>query len=581
MIAALSLLAPFLASSGSPSPGTPPNILVLVADDLGVDSVAVYAEGADLPSTPRIDALASGGLLFRNAWSQPVCTPTRSAMMTGRHAFRTGMGWLAVNDVPGSALPLAEFIVPEVLDLAGSGYAHAAIGKWHMGNGEVGGPLAPNLAGFSHFAGSETNLSDYYNWTKVVDGVQSVSSNYATTETVDDALAWINAQTTPWYCYVAFHAPHTPFHAPPSNLHSVDLTTPSDRLYFKAMVEALDTEIGRLLDTLPSAVLDDTMVIFVGDNGTKQSITVAPFDRTHGKGTLYEGGVNVPLIVSGPQVSQPGEVRGLVTTADLFDTVLNLAGLGPGEVPPGAGEDSTSITPYFANPALPSLRSSVYAEMFRPNGPNLRPPNYVLWPTLPASICQDDVGFGGPGLSSLTVCGPPLFQGYLDSDQDATLLLSNAPVSSPGFLFLGYDLLPEPFGGGFIAPGANAQVLPFTTTAAGSLSIPIPPDPSVLGPAYYQTAVVDVSAVDGYDISNAVAVNTGPPDQEAIRSLTHKLILDNQTGDEAFFDLEADPFEQVNLLGGVLTQDQTEAYLALRQELFDLRPAPQLLRGGG
>ena len=85
----------------------------------------------------------------------------------------------------------------------------------------------------------------------------------------------------------------------------------------------------------------------------------------------------------------------------------------------------------------------------------------------------------------------------------------------------------------------------------------------------------------GYDISNAVAVNTGPPDQEAIRNTTHKLILDNKTGDEAFFDLEVDPFEQNDLLQGTLSQDQTEAYLSLRQEIFDLRLPPQLVRGGG
>ena len=583
--ALLPLLLPILAHTPATEGGsTPPNVLVLLADDIGVDSVAVYAEGDDLPSTPNLDALAAGGLLFRNAWSSPVCSPSRAGLLTGRHSFRHGVGWLTTPDVLSSALPLSELTIPEVLDLAGSGYVHAAIGKWHLGNASVGGPLAPNDAGFGHFSGSLSNLLppfDYFTWPKVVDGVSSTSTNYVTTETVDDAIAWISGQSSPWFCYVAFHAAHSPFHAPPSSLHSVDLTTPTNRLYYKAMVEALDTEIGRLLASLPPGVGDDTMVIFAGDNGTSAKVTVPPFDVNHAKGTLYEGGINVPLIVSGPLVSAPAEVRGLVTVTDLFATVLGIAGLTKSQVPSPAGQDSVSLTPYFTNPNL-TLREFVYTEVFRPNGPRSRPAGVVLYPSVPSFVCQDDVGFGGPGTATLTVCGEPLFGGKLDSDTNAVLSLVGAPPSSAGILYISSTYNPVPWSGGTLVGGTSGQSFPFFTDATGRFTMPVLPDETALGPAYHQLAVVDPAQPAGYAISNAVSVETLGTDMEVARTEHYKLVLDNKTGDQAFFDLVADPFEQVELLtAGPLGVQEIAAYNYLKAKIFELRPPGTTIGSGG
>src|SRR6185436_9712292 len=200
----------------------PGNVLVLIADDLGAYSLAAYGPGADLPPTPTIDRLAATGVVFRNAWSQPMCSPTRATIQTGRYGFRTKIGVNISACCNDPALPREEVTLPAMLDLGTGGVtAHAMFGKWHLGSNPVGGDLAPNLAGYGHFAGSmDGQLADYFRWRKTVDGAVTISTRYATSACVDDALAWIRQQPERWVCVVAFSAPHTPFHAPPARLHT-------------------------------------------------------------------------------------------------------------------------------------------------------------------------------------------------------------------------------------------------------------------------------------------------------------------------------------------------------------------------
>src|SRR6185436_880665 len=154
-------------------------------------------------------------------------------------------------------------------------------------------------------------LPDYYNWTKLTNGVSSTVTTYATTETVSDAINWLDTlpANKPFFLWLAFNAPHTPFHKPPDSLHTVSGLTgiPFDikqhpELYFKAMIEAMDKETGRLFKWLvANNKMDSTNIIFIGDNGnTKQVAQIA--DTSHTKGTLYEYGVHVPFIISGPSV---------------------------------------------------------------------------------------------------------------------------------------------------------------------------------------------------------------------------------------------------------------------------------------
>ena len=173
----------------------------------------------------------------------------------------------------------------------------------------------------------------------------------------------------PWFLYVAFNSPHAPFHVPPASVCALPScgstwcanlpNNPSNRDRGKAMVEAMDAELGRVLEVV-DALDPDAFVFFMGDNGTAGQLSEAPFANDHAKGTVYEGGVNVPLMVRGPGVVQ-GECAGLVSSVDLFTTFTDLAGF------PAVTEDSRSLVPYFRNPGL-SLREFVYAERFSPNG---------------------------------------------------------------------------------------------------------------------------------------------------------------------------------------------------------------------
>ena len=357
-----------VASVVATAPGhARPNILLVVADDLGVDLVRAYGEGSAPPCTPHIDALAAQGLLFRNAWANPVCSPTRAALLTGRHGFRTGIGSPGGG---GGLLALEERILPEVLD----GYASACLGKWHLGAGQL---LHPNLSGFQHFAGILGGaVADYGNWIKVVDGVPFPTTTYATRDTADDAIACIQTLPEPWFLYVPFFAPHVPHHVPPSEYCGASACpdswcgtlppSPSEPAMAKAMTEVLDAELGRVLAAL-EARAPNSYVFFLGDNGTARDASEPPFDPDHAKGTPYEGGIHVPLIVRGPGVVH-GECHGLVGATDLFVTVAQLAHVSATTT----AEDSLSLVPYFAHPTRPSLRRTLYSEQFAPN--NSAPP---------------------------------------------------------------------------------------------------------------------------------------------------------------------------------------------------------------
>lgn len=338
--------------------GQRPNILLILADDLGVDRVGAYAEHPTPGRTPNIDALARRGALFRNAWSQPSCSPTRASLLTGLYPFRTGIGKAITGQPSEYGLEPGFIMLPHVL---ASAYSTAIVGKWHLSS-VVQDPDHPRqVGGFDHHAGSLRNLNgeSYFDWVKHIDGVPSDTTTYATTDTVDSALRFIERESGPWFVCVAFNAPHTPGHVPPEELHTFDIDDDApDHLLMQAMTQAMDTEIGRLL-----AVAEDAYVIFAGDNGTDPSATTLPFLSEHSKGTMFEGGVNVPLIITGPGVST-GEVDALVGTIDLYATIIELAGL---ESTVTHEVDSVSMLPYLLG-FEGEPREYVYTEKFLPNG---------------------------------------------------------------------------------------------------------------------------------------------------------------------------------------------------------------------
>ncbi|HEX6012992.1 MAG TPA: sulfatase-like hydrolase/transferase [Geminicoccaceae bacterium] len=353
------------------------NILLLIADDYGIDVTRYYpladrrTTTPEAPPAPNLANLARNGLLFRNTWAQPSCSPTRATMLTGRYGFRTGIGKPVPHD-PGAAAPtfsLDEFTLPEAFQARPDlNYLLLHVGKWHLSRGASD----PNQHGWPRFSGPHPELArleSHFQWPKVVNGVETTSTVYATTDQVNDivqAIAEAKAADRPYFIWGALSAPHSPYQKPPNHLHSRDSLPSSGatrRAYFEATVEAMDTEIGRLLRSVELAT---TTVIFLGDNGTTGSVIESPYPSSKDKGTLYQGGVHVPLLIAGAGVEEPGRtIPQLVNTTDLFPTILQLAGIDPAAaLPAGTKTDGVSLLPYIENKAHPKPRAWAYAEQF-------------------------------------------------------------------------------------------------------------------------------------------------------------------------------------------------------------------------
>lgn len=579
MLAVLLLWAPFsspaLASQSGPSELERGNVLILVADDLGVEQLSVYRLAQDPVPTPHLDQLAAQGVVFLNAWSQPTCSPTRATLQTGRYGLRTGIGVVVPAGGNGAGLPLAEVTLPEMLDLGtGGAYAHAMIGKWHLGNALVGGDLAPNLAGYSHFAGSlEGQIERYDRWRRVVNGVAGYTFKYATSVGVDDALVWIHAQERPWMCMLAFQAPHAPFHRPPASLHSQDLPAgnPADTCagpgpdplpFYRAAVEAMDREIGRLLAGLPSSERARTTVIFLGDNGPETCIARAPFSPL-AKGSLYEGGVHVPLIASGFRVTQTGRSPVLVNTSDIFATVAELAGVDTDAALPGVELDSTSLVPCFSNPFRP-VRDWIYAEVFTPNGGG-QPLDLPACPSTP--LCQTSLGYDGPGQAKLESCGPPLYGAH--GANEIPWRLTGAPPHANAWLLIG-PLRPgfEPLLGATLASRPPAAIHHFVTGADGTLARTTWTG-TTSRDRHYQFVVQDPSQPGGVSITNALRMDTLWTRMQAVRRARYKLIRLNPC-EEELYDLWLDPLERTNLLARPLSTAELAAHRRLAHVLDTL-----------
>lgn len=416
MIRSISLLAAVgLSSPGMgqipADPEPRPNIVLIVIDDVGVDMLEVYGEGAQYPATPNIDGLAQAGVTFRNAYANPLCSTTRATLMTGRYGFRNTVGSLVNAGASGHDLPRCEVTLPEALCILG--YDSAVTGKWHLTSGgylacDGSGPLSlpPGYAhgpiehGFDYFAGASFNADSYFVWDRVehvppAAPVIQRSIKYAPEKNVEDALDWVEQQMVgPWFLYLPFYSAHAPLHIPPDGqyvdhpylppagtLFSDEANTATRREHFTAMIEAMDFQIGELLDGLQcQGQLDNTWIVLVGDNGTDQpvklpygslpsgtcnGVPVLPDHVAPGKRSLFEGGINVPLIVSGPPgwVHTPGRFdNGLVNTTDVYATVCELAGAPV----PSVAVDSFSLVPILENPAVTTQRPFAYSEIFPP-----------------------------------------------------------------------------------------------------------------------------------------------------------------------------------------------------------------------
>ncbi|MEN9522064.1 MAG: hypothetical protein RL065_441 [Bacteroidota bacterium] len=372
------------------------NVVLIIADDLGTDYLGFYEDHVDTVDVPNIRSLLSKGIRFKNFMSNPVCSATRSTILTGRYSFRTGVGNIVGSLSGSNELDTSEVTIPKIIKYTNPLIATANIGKWHLHNPSPPKQLQyPNVMGYDNFEGPFIGqLTSYTNWTKVKNGVSSTCTNYATSENVDNAVTWLKSLTTtqPFFMWLAFNAPHEPLHLPPTNLHSYSTLTGTvadinahPKSYFKAMTQALDHEIGRLFDSLKAInKYDSTDFIFIGDNGnTQKTAQIADVDKA--KGTVYQYGVHVPLIIAGPDVKVTGRTSDeLINSVDLFSTILELMKTThwSNYIPSTKPVDTKSIIPIINNQNA-AIRPWSFCEIFKlktdsSDGKGIRNKDYKL-----------------------------------------------------------------------------------------------------------------------------------------------------------------------------------------------------------
>jgi arylsulfatase A-like enzyme len=342
-----------------PDDNTNPNVLLVIADDMGLDASPGYNIGTLKPNMPNLQNLINSGIRFNNVWSNPVCSPTRSTILTGKYGYRTGV--LNVDEpLSTSEISLQTYITNN----SGNEYSNAVIGKWHL-SGTPTQALHPNNMGIQYFSGViGGGVQSYYNWNHTENGNTNTSNEYTTTRFTDDAITWINDQNQPWFLWLAYNAPHTPFHLPPSDLHYQG-SLPEDQTsidanplpYYLAAIEAIDTEMGRLFNSISSKDLENTVIIFLGDNGTPGQV-VQQYNSQRAKGSLYKGGINVPMIISGKGVNRVNaQEDALISTVDLFATISELCGINTQAI-----HDSNSFQDLL-NSGGSNNRSHIYSEL--------------------------------------------------------------------------------------------------------------------------------------------------------------------------------------------------------------------------
>jgi len=374
---------PALAQAAAGPNATRPNIIYIVSDDQGWKDVGFH--GSDI-RTPNLDALARGGARLEQFYAQPMCTPSRAALMTGRYPHRYGLQTLVIPSAGTYGLPTDEWLLPQALKA--SGYETAIVGKWHLGHADRKywprqrgfdhqyGPLLPEIDYFSH---SAHGTRDWFR-----DDQPIREKGYVTQLLGHEAARVIERHDarSPLFLYLAFTAPHASYQAPQAYLDRYRQIADPARRAYAAMITAMDDEIGRVLRALDRRHLrENTLIVFQSDNGGPRSArftgevdmskSTIPADNgpyRDGKGTLYEGGTRVVALANWPGRIPAGSVLNQpIHIVDMFPTLLPLAGapLAPG---PGKGKplDGLDVWPALAEGQASPRDAVVYdIEPFR------------------------------------------------------------------------------------------------------------------------------------------------------------------------------------------------------------------------
>ncbi|NNC39025.1 MAG: arylsulfatase [Hyphomonadaceae bacterium] len=362
-----------------------PNIVILLADDLGWADLGF--RGSDI-ETPNIDKLARDGLILNRFYAMPICTPTRSALMTARDPMKLGSIYAGFQPWQNGGVSPDEHFMPETFKAAG--YQTAMVGKWHLGHTIE--PLVPNSRGFDHFFGHLITQIDYFDYT-VANGYDLQENGasvrrdgqYMTDVHGAEAVRYLEKlrdPDKPFFLYVPFLAPHSPMQAPAEleDKYKTRQNRPFPKRTYAAMVDSLDQAVGEILDSLEAQGLaENTLVFFFSDNGGLQAFGADNSPYRGGKLQTFEGGVRVNALMRWPGHIEPGTATDdVVSVLDVFPTFANAAGVSMGnskeldgqdrwQALMDTGEDPRTGDLYFASnsPIMDKYHVSVLEERWK------------------------------------------------------------------------------------------------------------------------------------------------------------------------------------------------------------------------
>ncbi len=347
-----------------------PNVIVVLVDDQGYGDLGVH--GNPRVHTPHLDRLHAQSVRFTDFHVSPMCTPTRGQLLTGTDALRNG----AMNVSSGRSMLRTDF--PTMADaFRQAGYRTAMFGKWHLGDNH---PYRPQDRGFeeavtfrSSYISSAADHwnNDYFDDTFLHNGVSTPYRGFCTDVFFTEAKTWIRERAQArerFFLYLPLNAAHAPFFAPTKD-RARYANEKHDLAGFYGMLSNLDDNLAALDELLKEqAIFDDTLLVYLTDNGTSKGAEVFNAGMRGAKTSLYEGGHRVPLFMRWPHgaFAPPGDVTALTHVQDLFPTLINLAGVPK---PQGASFDGASLAPLLRNPRAPWADRTLFVQYSRMDHP--------------------------------------------------------------------------------------------------------------------------------------------------------------------------------------------------------------------